>query len=447
MSLTQLQHYLARGPERAGRIRRDLGWDKSRLNRVRAMSSDILMVGRARATTYALRRPLEGLLTPVPVFHVDQAGAATCVARLQPVEPFGHYVDSEVPELVSGLVCTRPDELGQDPNLDLPWFLQDLKPEGFLGRSWLARHPDHGFPAHLTVWSGDDVLSWASRYGHDPSGALLVGQQAVELAPRLATAPIPTDQLAAALPEQVEEALRASPGGSSIGGEQPKFLLREDRQGEVVSLIVKYTAPLAQPVGERWGDLLVAEHTCLEVLRDRGHAAAATRILDVQGRRFLLSDRFDRHGEHGRSGLCSLVPFDPDGTASDLRSWSLVTSRLRDQGELSAEDHAHAAWLEAFGHGVANTDMHLGNLSLRLDRLRIAGLAPCYDMLPMAYRPRAGGEVLERLHQPDRTPTDLPVDARAAAAEVWQRLSTDARVSPWFREQVAPHHLRWLTIR
>jgi len=40
---------------------------------------------------------------------------------------------------------------------------------------------------------------------------------------------------------------------------------------------------------------------------------------------------------------------------------------------------------------IANTDMHLGNLTFHVEGT--FRLAPAYDMLPMAYAPLPGGEV------------------------------------------------------
>jgi hypothetical protein len=59
--------------------------------------------------------------------------------------------------------------------------------------------------------------------------------------------------------------------------------------------------------------------------------------------------------------------------------------------------------LQAFGVLIGNTDMHAGNLSFVSEHGRPYQLAPAYDMLPMGFAPRTGGEIpttlsLARIH-------------------------------------------------
>ncbi len=87
-----------------------------------------------------------------------------------------------------------------------------------------------------------------------------------------------------------------------------------------------------------------------------------------------------------------------------------------------------------FGRLIANTDMHLGNLSFHAEHsLR---MAPTYDMLPMAYAPLAGGEVPPR----DFVPAlPLPpqreswLTACGVAISFWTTAADDTRVSEAFR--------------
>ena len=94
-----------------------------------------------------------------------------------------------------------------------------------------------------------------------------------------------------------------------------------------------------------------------------------------------------------------------------------------------------APLLKAGGHRlIANTDMHLGNLSFHVEHsLR---LAPAYDMLPMAYAPLAGGEVPPRDFAPALpTPPQRSVwlTACAIAIEFWAEAAADSRISDPFR--------------
>lgn len=51
-----------------------------------------------------------------------------------------------------------------------PFFLQDLKPQGFIGRMILKRHPEPGLPERITDWKDSDVLIYLVRQGDDISG-------------------------------------------------------------------------------------------------------------------------------------------------------------------------------------------------------------------------------------------------------------------------------------
>jgi hypothetical protein len=434
--------YLSRaGPQPTGVILSDLRVPRASLHRARtACGLRVLVRGRTRATVLAARRAVDGVAEgPIPLYAVDQRGLVTEVAALTPVEPFGYLVDADRPPSFS---FHASDVRAEAPprGLDLPWFLSDLKPQGYLGRAWLARHPYLGFPPSLTRWTGDDVLRFLVHHGADLPGALFVGPHARAAfeggrcgGPLLDAADWPSRLIALA------DDAAASGGGSSLGGEQPKvsFAVRADGGG-VIHRFAKFSPPIDQAAGRRWADLLVAEHLALQTLCELGFDVARSEILDAGGRRFLVLDRFDRHGARGRSGIVSLHPFDVGGAGQDLRSWSLVTRRLRDQGRLSPDDHDRVVWLEAFGHAIANTDMHLGNLSLRLDGLRIAGIAPVYDMLPMHFAPGPGGEVREDPYR-GGTPIVASAEAREAARRFWARCASDTRMSERFREIAGEH--------
>jgi hypothetical protein len=426
--MTALLPFLRRyGPQPAAALRDALQVSSSTLSRATKDAGDaLLVVGRARATSYAARRTVDGLRSPTPVYEADEHGELRELARLHPVEPFGWYCEAAGEAVPSGWHGTDP----RTPDAKaLPWWLRDLQPQGFFGRAWLKRHPDHGFPADLRAWTGDDVLRWAAAYGEDAPGALFVGPVARDR--WLGEQPaVPSDD--AALPE-LAEACQAGEVGSSAGGEQPKFTRTwRHPDGTLRPELVKFSPPVDAPGGRRWADLLVAEHLAHVTLAEAGLPACTSRIV-AAGRLFLCVDRFDRVGHRGRRGVASLSALD-DGPGHDIGRWTTVTAHLVAAGRIGAAVHAQAAWLQAFGDAIANTDMHLGNLSLLTRGDRLVGLAPVYDMLPMADAPRFGGEVL-----PDRwrPPTDLPADVAAAARRFWRRVAEDDRVSADYRALAA----------
>ncbi len=412
MSATAVQHFLERaGPSRSGRIAERLAIPGTSLRRIfKSMGDDVLKVGKARATTYALHRSIDGVRTPVPVDELRPDGEVRAALRLHPVQPFGYYVESLCAEVLSGFHETEPGSPGS--LVDLPWFLRDLKPEGYLGRAWLRVHADQGYPAKLAHWGGDDVLRYAVEQGADLPGAWVVG--ALQRG-RLAE---PRRLQTGTLSERAERSATAVVGGSSPGGEQPKFTL-SDADGRV--RLVKFSPPTDERSGARWADLLLAEYVAASLLAEHGVDAATSRIVDEGSRRFLLVDRFDRHGRHGRSGIASLLPLDADGTGSDLRSWKLVTAALLARGQITSEDHERVVWLEAFGHLIANTDMHMGNLSVRIVGTTIRGLAPVYDMLPMFHAPRHG-VLVQDSYAPQAHHDRFPGEAVTLAQRFWRTL-------------------------
>lgn len=420
------------GPLRAGDLQRALDVPGATMRRgLAGVRASILTAGRARATTYAARRAIPGLFTPTPIYEVAPDGGVRHALTLHPVEPFGCWVEPHTDDVTAGFFEADPADLGPDAHVDLPWFLGPLRPEGFLGRLWLRNHGDAGLPADLGRWTGDDVLRFAAHHEPDLPGAWLVGAAARDRwlsEDRWSGAPT-VAQLDALLPDLAARAVRGEGGGSSPGGEQPKLSVRVWDGDRPVTLLVKFTAPRDAPVGERWADLLVAENVAHEVLRESGIEACRSRVIDSGGRRFLVIERFDRHGRLGRSGTVSLRSLDRDGAAADLRRWRVVTAGLVRDGHLAAPDHARVEWLEAFGHLIANTDTHPGNLSLRLRGARVLGLAPVYDMLPMFHAPRASGEVRADLYDARAALDEAPASAREAAVCLWSRVADHPAVS------------------
>jgi hypothetical protein len=83
-------------------------------------------------------------------------------------------------------------------------------------------------------------------------------------------------------------------------------------------------------------------------------------------------------------------------------------------GLISQDEARLTRLLDTFGALIANTDRHLGNLSLFADNVAHS-LAPAYDMLPMAYRPTDQGEVRAVEFRP---PTPTGHQCRGVAAGI-----------------------------
>ncbi len=419
MSDPGLIQALTAGPARSDELQARLGVSQPAVSRlVIRNATEVLTVGRARATRYARRRPLPGLVPDLPVYRVDTVGAAREIGLLTPI--------------YGGMVFEDREQQHTEICPGLPWFLNDMRPQGFIGRSFVRRHEALGLPARLTDWNDDHALIAIARRGDDLAGNLIVGEDAFSrwTQPQHGDAVDQADRNTQ-YPQLAEHALAGELPGSSAGGEHPKFTARINDEPGVRHVLVKFSGSLATAVGRRWADLLICEHLALQTITEAGLPAARSTLVEAGGRLFLEVTRFDRVGARGRLGLISLGSVD-DQFIGQRKDWSHTARALVGLRRLSQQDADHIAWLQAFGTCIANSDMHFGNLSLFHDGGRSFRLAPAYDMLPMRYAPAADGAV----STPEwRTPTPPPfavsqwASARSAATQFWQRVAAENSVS------------------
>ena len=390
-----------------------------------ALGDDIVRIACGRSVRYALRDAGRGV-GDIPVYRVRADGTLRRLGTLLAVRPHGFVMRQEDGET-----------LHSD---GLPWWLCDMRPQGFLGRAYAQHHADRlGLPARLNEWSDSHVLRALVAHGHDVVGNILLGDTAREL---FIEAPAPTVVDESRYPDLAAAAERGDVSGSSAGGEQPKFVAYAGSH-----VLVKFSAAAGNPVAARWRDLLAAEHLAAEVLRDAGIEAVVSRVLDRDGRRFLEVERFDRVGERGRRALHSLTAVEAEFVGGANAPWPVLTNRLAEQGVITPEAAAGAALLYAFGTLIGNTDMHNGNLSFVAEHGRPYALAPAYDMLPMALSPRSGG-VLPDYVPPARLIPEVPADVWQQAcvlADAWiAAMRMDERFSDDWRMHCVPALARHL---
>lgn len=388
-------------------------------------AGEALRVGRGRSQAYVMPRAVEGVTTTatVPIMKVDENGRVSEFGTLIPVVGGRCWVE-EFEEPLTKL------------HDGTPWFLEDMRPQGFLGRSFahakqelrLAENPGH--------WSTDDVLRALCLAGEDLPGNLIVGETSFRRytqAPR--PQPVPPDAYAGL----ADLAMRGAMPGSSAGGEQPKFCtVREDGH----PVIVKFSPAGDSPASRRWSDLLVCEHLSLSVLGEGGVPASRSRLFEGGGRVLLEVERFDRTVT-GRIGMVSLLAFDAE-YIGHMDNWAASAERMVTRGLLREADSDRLRLLEAYGQQIGNTDRHYGNISLLIGARGSWELAPAYDTLPMVYAPVAG-EIVPR---DDFDPAQLAPSAqtlrvwdlaRELALRFWQLAAEDARISDEFRQLAALH--------
>ena len=405
---------------------------------LRERAGEIVGAGKARRSRYALRRAVRGQAAPLPLYEVDASGRAETLGALSMVQPEGSWLN------LAGTAWPVPDESRDGWWPGLPYPLNDMRPQGYMGRQFArAEHRQLAVSADPREWGDDDVVHALSRVGADMSGDLILGDVAFEgwQADKL-TPPetLKARSQAAAYVALGERAIGVGVAGSSAAGEFPKFAaLRELAGSATPHVLVKFSGAGASAAERRWADLLVTEHLALGCAASLpGVASALSRVIEHGGRTFLEVERFDRHGAFGRSRLISLATVDAAFIGGATQDWTVLAARLESLGLLAPVDRECVDHLWWFGRLIANTDMHTGNLSFRplpspVPRLT---LAPTYDMLPMLYAPLPGGELPTRAFEPA-----LPLPAQravwlaacVAAVDLWDRAAADSRISASFR--------------
>jgi hypothetical protein len=396
-------------------------------------SGEVVKVGAARSQRYVLPRTVAGLGQVIPIVRIDAYGQASPFARLTPLVGGAVWVDE------ADGVSQRHD--------GLPWFLDDMRPQGFMGRTFAHSHPELQLGPDPRFWTDDDMLRALALFGDDLPGNLIVGEAAFERFHTLAARQSRVDS-ADDYPRLAEQAMQGTLPGSSAGGEQPKFCTVTAGR----PVIVKFSPAGDSPTDQRTRDLLVCEHLALKTLADAGVPAAKTAIVTGAGRVFLEAERFDRtpHATTGqtlgRIGMVSLMVYDAEYVGA-MDNWAATAERMQARGLLRPGDARHLCLLEAYGVLIANTDRHYGNISLLLDGDDWA-LSPTYDMLPMLYAP-VGGELVARdfaARPLQPTTATLPAweSARALAEVFWAAAAGDARISAGFRAIAAENlsHIR-----
>ena len=406
---------------------------------VRAAGPEVLTIGRARRTSYAARRQLRGSTDPLPVFQIDEQGGSEQVGRLNLA-----YPDGSVFELDAQSLWPLDDSMHDGWFDGLPYFLQDLRPDGFLGRQFARAH---GQVLQLgedpRQWSDDDAMYALSLLGADQSGNFIVGEVAfrrwldqIQQPP----ACLEETQVLDAYIERAQRAMQDGNIGSSAAGEFPKFTALRTLNGAPTHVLVKFSGSDNSAGTQRWSDLLVCEHLAAQTIATvPGLTAEQTSILKAGDRTFLEAIRFDRHGSRGRSGLCSWAAFNYGWFGLPGRPWTEGAARLLERGLIDRDTAQAINRLWHFGQLIGNTDMHDGNLSFEPQvsaATTSLKLAPAYDMLPMLYAPQRGVE-LPLVNFAPRLP--LPAEREAwqyaatAADQFWSRAADDARIGAEFR--------------
>jgi hypothetical protein len=383
----------------------------------------VLRIGKTRGARYALRRNVGAIGSRWPLFRIDADGAVHELGMLDALERDSYHMSAgpaRMQQLFEGI----------------PYFLQDGRPAGFLGRAVPGLFPELNLPDRVVDWTDEHVLVYLTQRAPDMPGALIVGAESMDryLAGVQAAPLVPQTARVREFPRYAALSMAGTPPGSSAQGEQPKFTARVEHNAQRVAVIVKFSPPLSTLTGRRWGDLLRAEYLAHRVLNEQGIAACRSELLEFDDRVFLQCERFDRVGDEGRRGTVSLFALDTS-RYGQLDSWTAAADRLAADQLLSASDTDQIRLLDAFGALIANTDRHFGNVTLFDEYHGPFTLAPVYDMLPMLFAPQ-NEQIVPRVFEPPSARSSwLSVwsRARSLADSYWSRLAEESTLSEEFR--------------
>lgn len=426
---TALLERLAQGPATPAELMAVLGGSQATLSRrLQALRGRVLPMGSARARRYGLLQGVRDLPAEQPVYRIDRDGEARVLGRLSQLAGGSFWFES-----------ATGDKAATRLYPDLPWWMQDLRPQGFLGRLFPQQFPGLGLPSNVQLWDAGTVLYALARRGDNALGDLVIGEVAYSRWWENRESFFDQTVTSEAFESLAQKVLQGGDPGSSAAGEQPKFLTLARFEQNDSEVIVKFSPPVREANGQRWSDLLIAEHHALSTLAAAGFAVAESAVVLDATRTFLQVSRFDRTGPRGRLPLVSLAMADAEFTGVGS-GWVPTARALAREQRLGEADVHLVERLSAFGQLIANSDMHLGNLSLfHVDAERRGEgrfvVAPVYDMLPMRYAPVSGEVLTPDFRVP--APLDGLIDAYAAmrgtARDFWQRVAADTRVSEPFR--------------
>lgn len=389
-----------------------------------SIKSELVVIGKARETKYAIQRKIIDTTTPIAIYEILEDASSRQLGILYAIKPNGFYFETKTHDATSGIYN------------DLPYFLNDLRPTGFLGRFIPMQNEDLHLPKDISLWTAEHCLKYLSQRGWNTIGNFILGDLSFQLYLEKSNSlknGIETKNRKNQYLLYADDVLAAGDPGSSAGGEQPKFttiLLPENQH-----VLVKFSPPIDTEIGKRIADILICEHIALQILKKNACDAADSEILIYDTRVFLEVKRFDRIGKFGRRGLISLGSLDAEFSGT-MNTWSKTAADLVNHKMIDAPLLEKIRFREIFGELIANNDMHLYNLSFFTQGNIITDLAPVYDMGPMLFMPR-NNQIVKREFIPS---LPLPENAKtwiaglAAAEEFWHAVLEDKRISTNFKD-------------
>ncbi len=424
----KIREILRMGPATANTLAAATGTSRQTVSRkLRTLADSVIKFDKVRPPLYyAVTEAFESG-NKILLAAVDPQGNTNLIGVLRPLAHGGFFLQptSITPKVLEGV---KENGLYDD----LPYFLDDMRPQGFIGRQ-IARDLNARsdlFPPDPRDWNQEHIGRYLVANGDDLPGNLKIGRMALDRIRRP-----PQKSRHEDYPELADKAVKGEIHGSSAGGEQAKFATYSRKREAHV--IVKFSPKGEGELATRWRDILVSEHIASEVLHVYNIPAAETELFEAGDRLYLESIRFDRSGEYGRLSLISMQAIDNEfsGVGS---GWLSVAKELHKRDLITWQHLCDIAVYWGFGKLINNTDMHLGNISFSIDGAGFS-LAPIYDMCSMGFSPLTTGEIPTFIFSPPDIEGSLSFVDKAfpmikdMAGIFWKKLGESKLISEEFQ--------------
>jgi len=164
---TQLLALLRKGVSSSAELEKTLDLSQSAVSlHLRALVEEgqVIRLGSTRGARYALLRAIGNIGSRWQLRQIDPVGNVQLVGQLHALAPDEYFfLPANVNYSALGAVTDG-----------IPYFLQDQRPGGFLGRAVPLRFPELGLPQRVIDWTDDHYLQYLTQRGADAVGDLIL---------------------------------------------------------------------------------------------------------------------------------------------------------------------------------------------------------------------------------------------------------------------------------
>lgn len=398
------------------------------------LGSRIIKIPNGRSPKYALTTNAFGAGDNIAIWEVDSFAKPVAIALLRPLAVAGRFFIESL-EFNLGMPKVFLGEAKNGLYDDLPYFLFDMAPKGFLGKK-IAQNLaeiDDSYPRHLNDWKTEHIGRYLLANTDSSMGNLKFGNN-VNLNLRATV----TKHDRSEYLNIADDIIHSDSILTFAGGEQPKFTtFCTDVNAHV---IIKFSPKGDEANARRWKDILITEHYANEVINQSNFITAAeTNLLEDGDRLFLESIRFDLQGEHGKNSMLSLSVIDAEFVGSG-DNWVKSAESLFEQKLLSSHDNHSVKHLAEFANLINNNDTHLGNISFKTHNDGFS-LLPIYDMCSMGFAPKSNGEVTPFSFSKPNIAENLLIDLQPLVNAFWQLIFDEPKTSSEFKTFIKSSNL------